>query len=49
MMKQVLELLFFPEEDRTRAGGGQGLPTQQGGVAQTLAAPTYCVTTLVAS
>jgi hypothetical protein len=34
-------------KDRTRAEGG--LPTQQGGVAQPLAAPTYCVTTLVAS
>jgi hypothetical protein len=29
--------------------GGQGLPTQQGGMAQPLAAPTHCVTTMVAS
>jgi hypothetical protein len=27
---------------------GQGLPTQQGGVAQPLATPTYCEATLVA-
>jgi hypothetical protein len=44
--------LIFPERlpmTKREPKGGQGLPTQQGGTAQPLAMPTYCVTTLVAS
>jgi hypothetical protein len=37
------------DETKREPEGGQGLPTQQGGAAQPLAAHTYCEATLVAS